>query len=101
MSGQIDKMSDQNEDLKGHHVLLKKKFISSTAVPKINNQVRCRCLCPEERMKIETAWHPWIGGLGRRSLLVFDAFKAHVTDSMKSSFKREKTDLAVIPGGLL
>jgi len=52
-------------------------------------------------MKIEKPWHAWIGGLGRRSLLVFDAFKAHVTDRVNLSFKREKADLAVIPDGLL
>ena len=40
-------------------------------------------------------------GLGRRrSLLVYDAFEAHVTDPVKAAFKRENTDLAVIPGGL-
>ena len=75
-------------------------FLRKT-VPKINNQVWCRCPCPGETMKIEKAWHVWIGGLGRRSLLVFDAFKAHVTDCVKSLFKRERADLAVIPGGLL
>ena len=36
----------------------------------------------------------------RRSLLVFDSFEAHVTDTVKASFKRENTELAVIPGGL-
>ena len=42
-----------------------------------------------------------LGGLGRkRSLLVYDAFEAHVTDPVKAAFKRENTDLAVIPGGL-
>ena len=44
-------------------------------------------------MKIEKAWHARIGGLGRCSLLVFDAFKAHVTDNVKSSFKCEKANL--------
>ena len=54
-----------------------------------------------ERMKIEIAWRARIGGLGRGRLLVFDAFKAHVTDSVKSSFKCEKADLTVISDGLL
>jgi len=46
-------------------------------------------------------WRAQIGGLGRRrSLLVYDAFEAHLTDSVKSSFKRGNTDLAIIPGGL-
>ena len=31
---------------------------------------------------------------------MFDSFEAHVTDTVKASFKRENTELAVIPGGL-
>ena len=50
---------------------------------------------------IEKAWRRRLGGLGRRKrLLVYDAFEAHVTDTVKAAFKRENTDLAVIPGGL-
>ena len=42
-----------------------------------------------------------IGGLGRRkSLLSYDSFEAHVTNTVNASFKRENTELAVIPGGL-
>ena len=33
-------------------------------------------------------------------MLVNDSFEAHVTDTVKVSFKRKNTDLAVIPGGL-
>ena len=52
-------------------------------------------------MWIEKVWRAWIGGLGRRkSLLVYDSFEAHVTDTVKASFKRENTELAVIPGSL-
>jgi len=47
---------------------------------------------------IDKVWC-WHGGRGR-SLLVYDAFEAHVTDQVKALLKREKTDLAVIPGGL-
>ena len=40
-------------------------------------------------------------GLGRRrSLLVCDAFEAHVTERVKTALTRENTNLAVIPGGL-
>ena len=56
-----------------------------------------------EQMKvwIEKVWRARIGGLGRRkSLLVYDSFEAHVTDNVKASFKRENTELAVIPGSL-
>ena len=31
---------------------------------------------------------------------VYDSFEAHVTNTVNASFKRENTDLAVIPGGL-
>ena len=31
---------------------------------------------------------------------MFDSFEAHVTDTVKASFKRENTELAVILGGL-
>ena len=36
----------------------------------------------------------------KRSLLVFDAFEAHVTETVKRALTRENTNLAVIPGGL-
>ena len=49
----------------------------------------------------EKTWHAWLGGLGRRgSLLVYDAFKAHMTDPVKASPKCENADVAVIPGSL-
>ena len=78
-------------------------------VPKINNKHGVVVSAQEkgwmnsDQMKvwIEKAWWSRIGGLGRRrSLLVYDAFEAHVTDPVKAAFKRENTDLAVIPGGL-
>lgn len=37
----------------------------------------------------------------RRSLLVYDAFEAHVTKGVKASFMKENTNLAVIPGLLM
>ena len=78
-------------------------------VPKINNKHGFIVSAQEkgwmnsDQMKvwIEKAWRSRIGGLGRRrSLLVYDAFEAHVTEPVKAAFKRENTDLAVIPGGL-
>ena len=78
-------------------------------IPKINNKHRVVVSTQEkgwmdsEQMKvwIEKVWRAWIGGLGRRkSLLVYDSFEAHVTDTVKASFKCENTELAVIPGGL-
>ena len=35
-----------------------------------------------------------------KSLLVWDMFKAHITEKSKDHMKRTNTDLAVIPGGL-
>ena len=78
-------------------------------IPKINNKhgvvvsAQQKGWMDSEQMKvwIEKVWHAWIGDLGRRkSLLVYDSFEAHVTDTVKASFKRENTELAVIPGGL-
>lgn len=76
-------------------------------VPKINNKHGVVVSAQEkgwmdtEQMKvwIDKVWRWQFGGL-RKSLLVYDAFEAHVTDRVKALFKRERTDLAVIPGGL-
>ena len=85
-------------------VIFKRKTI-----PKINNQhgvvvsAQQKGWMDSEQMKvwIQKAWRRRLDGLGRRkSLLVYDAFEAHVTDTVKAAFKRENTDLAVIPGGL-
>ena len=35
-----------------------------------------------------------------QSLLVWDSFRAHLTDEVKAALKRRKIDVAVIPGGL-
>ena len=79
-------------------------------IPKINNKHGVVVSAQEkgwmdsEQMKvwIEKVWRARIGGLGRRkSLPVYDSFKAHVTDTVKASFKHENTELAVIPGGLI
>ena len=85
-------------------------------IPKINNKHGVVVSAQEkgwmdsEQMKvwIEKVWHARIGGLGRtKSLLVYDlfttvydSFEAHMTNTVKASFKRENSELAVIPGGL-
>ena len=65
-------------------------------IPKINNKHGVVVSAQEkgwmdsEQMKvwIEKVWRARIGGLGKRnSLLVCDAFEAHVTDPVKASFK--------------
>jgi hypothetical protein len=38
--------------------------------------------------------------LNQPSMLVLDAFKGHVTDSVKDQFHKMKTELVVIPGGI-
>ena len=37
---------------------------------------------------------------GEQSLLVWDSFCAHLTESVKEAFQRRSIDVAVIPGGL-
>ena len=78
-------------------------------IPKINNKhgvvvsAQQKGWMDSEQMKvwIEKVWRAWICGPGRRkSLLVYDSFEAHVTDTVKASFKCENTKLAVIPGRL-
>ena len=57
----------------------------------------------EEGMKIwfNKVWSRRPGGLLKKpALLVFDHFKAHVTQSAKATAADLKTQLAVIPGGL-
>ena len=41
-------------------------------------------------------WNPH----DERSLLVWDSFRAHLTESVKADLQRRKIDVAVIPGGL-
>lgn len=50
---------------------------------------------------IRIVWHRRPGGLRRpRNMLVLDAFKGHLTDSVKEELKRSNTDLVIIPGGM-
>jgi len=65
-------------------------------VLKINNQhgvivsAQQKGWMDSDQMKvwIEKAWCTRLAGLGRRkSLLVYDAFEAHVTDTVKAVFK--------------
>jgi len=82
-------------------VIFKRKI-----VPKINNKHGVAVSAQEkgwmdlDQMKIwiKKVWRAQI--LGRRRRLVYDAFEAQVTDSVKSSFKHKNTDLAVVPAGL-
>ena len=50
---------------------------------------------------IEKVWKSRPGGLLRKkSLLIWDSFRAHLVDSVKRVVKETNTDIAVIPGGL-
>ena len=78
-------------------------------LPKINNKqgiivsAQQKSWMDADQMKIwiEKVWRSRLGGLGRRrSLLVYDVFEAHMTESVKAAIARENTNLADIPGGL-
>jgi hypothetical protein len=56
----------------------------------------------EERLLewLNIVWSHWLGAfLNQPSMLVLDAFKGQVTDSMKDKICKMKSDL-VIPGGM-
>jgi len=38
--------------------------------------------------------------LNQSSMFVLDAFKGHLTDSVKNQFRKMKIELVVIPGGM-
>ena len=57
----------------------------------------------EEGVKfwLENVWNRRPGALLRkRSLLVWDMFRAHLLDDVKEAARKIRTDLSVIPGGL-
>ena len=53
------------------------------------------------KLWLEKVWQRRPGGLRRRkALLVWDSFKAHLTEDVTRSVEATNTDIAVIPGGL-
>lgn len=53
------------------------------------------------KLRIQKVWSSQPGGLLRKkSLLVWDWFRAHLADSMTRALRQTNTDVAVIPGGL-
>ena len=49
---------------------------------------------------IEKVWRARLGGFANtQSLLVWDSFSAHLTDTVKQQLRENKTATAVIPGG--
>ena len=84
-------------------------IVNRKILPKTNNKYGAAVSALEkgwmdaDQMKIwiEKVWRSRLGGLGRRrSLIVYDVFEAHVTESVKTAFARENTNLVVIPSGL-
>ena len=54
-----------------------------------------------DKLWLQTVWNGRAGALiQKKSLLVWDMFRAHLSDSCKKTAREMKTDLAVIPGGL-
>lgn len=50
---------------------------------------------------LKTVWFRRPGALlRRRSLLVIDSFRGHLTENVKNKMKQEKSDMVVIPGGM-
>lgn len=49
---------------------------------------------------IQRVWSSQPGGFLRRSLLVWDAFRAYLAEPVKQALRQTNTDVAVIPGGL-
>jgi len=50
---------------------------------------------------LKTVWQTRPGALlNKRSMLVWDMFRAHLTDDVKKTARKNKVDLCVIPGGL-
>jgi len=52
------------------------------------------------KLWIQKVWSSRPGSLLRRSLLVWDAFRAHLAEPVKRALRQTNTDVAVIPGGL-
>ena len=53
------------------------------------------------KLWIQKVWSSQPGGLLRKkSLLVWDSFRAHLADPVKRALRQTNTDVAVIPGGL-
>ena len=53
------------------------------------------------KLWMKNIWSKRLGGLRKeKSILVWDMFRSHLTDSVKATLKRNNTVSAVIPGGL-
>ena len=66
----------------------------------------CRCIFNMGILLLISGVKEWISTClprnpgNERSLLVWDSFRAHLTESVKADLQRRKIEVAVIPGGL-
>ena len=85
-----------------HMVILKRKTMPKQLLPSGVVHVHPRGWMDEDGMKlwIRKVWCAQPGGLmKRKSLLVFDSFRAHPVPGVEEKLCEENTDICVIPGG--
>lgn len=86
------------------YVILKRKTMPKEALPKgVFVRVQENGWMTEELMNdwMKVVWNRRPGAaLAKRGMLVLDAFRGHLTDTVKTCASRMKTDLVVIPGGM-
>lgn len=85
-------------------VIFKRKTLPKQKFPKgVVVHVHEKGWMDEQGLKIwlKQVWCSRPGGLRKeKSLLVWDMFKCHLMDSVVAQLRSQKTDIAVIPGGL-
>lgn len=85
-------------------IIFKRKTLPKEAFPRdVVVRVNEKGYMDEALMRewIRTVWNRRPGALlQRRNMLVLDAFRGHLTTSVKEALRDGKTDLVVIPGGM-
>lgn len=86
------------------YIIFKRKTMPKEVFPR-NVHIRCneKGWMTEELFLdwLKTVWCRRPGALlSRRSLLVLDAFRGHLTEGVKKKLQDDQTELAVIPGGM-
>uniref|UniRef100_A0A6G5A925 Putative pogo transposable element n=1 Tax=Rhipicephalus microplus TaxID=6941 RepID=A0A6G5A925_RHIMP len=85
-------------------IIFKRKTMPKEAFPRdVVVRVNEKGYMDEALMRewIRTVWNRRPGALlQRRNMLVLDAFRGHLTASVKESLRDGRTDLVVIPGGM-
>ncbi|KAK8758329.1 hypothetical protein V5799_004041 [Amblyomma americanum] len=87
-----------------HYVILKRKTIPKGVFPKgIVVRAQEKGWMDDELVLdwVKSVWEKRPGAMpARRSLLVLDSFRGHLTGRVKERLRGIRTDMAVIPGGL-